>query len=541
MLRDKLKAQIANACGVDINEVQLEHPNLESFGDYSTNIAIKKKLDPKSIADRIPGASVAGPGFINIRLTNDELIDELGLVLGAKGQGLSGRKILVEYAHPNTHKEMHIGHMRTLITGEAIARLLEEAGATVFRANYQGDIGPHVAKSIWGTLEILKERNKTLDDCESMTLSEKAHLLGEGYICGNREYESNKDKIDALNELLYHNDVQFAAIYQQTRRWSLDYYDIFYIRFGTRFDKLFFESEMAVPGKAIVEQHLGEIFEKSDGAYIFDGEKYGLHKRVFVTSAGNPTYEGKELANAIAERQAFEFDKKVHVVANEQDGYFQVVFKAIELIDSWFVGRQHHVSMGMVNLVGKKISSRTGEIITVDDLLDEVKELIKPLMKEADDKVLEAVTIGAVKYSVLKTHPSANAVFDIKQSVALQGNSGPYLQYTFARTQSVLAKSRKSNDKLQMKFKIQNLNVNSEETAILRWVYRFPEVVEEAAGRYSPNLLCNFLFELAQRYNTFYNMHPILGNEFRLTLTKLVGEVLKKGLNLLGISAPEKM
>ena len=318
-MRDKLKKQIADAAGVDIAEVQLEHPNLETFGDYSTNIAIKKKLDPVAIASKIPGASVAGPGFINIRLTNEELISEMELVLSAKCQGLRGKKLMVEYAHPNTHKEMHIGHMRTLITGEAVARLLEEAGATVFRANYQGDIGPHVAKSIWGTLELLKEKNKTLDDCESMSLAEKAHLLGDGYIRGNRDYEANKVTIDAVNESLYHHKPEYEATYLKTRQWSLDYYDTLYARYDTKFDQFFFESQMAKPGKKIVEGNIGKVFEKSDGALIFDGEKYGLHKRVFVTAAGNPTYEGKELALSIAERQAFEFDKKIHVVGNEQD------------------------------------------------------------------------------------------------------------------------------------------------------------------------------------------------------------------------------
>ncbi len=556
-IQDKLKKTIAEAAGVDVDQIKLEHPEIEEHGDYSTNIALVLK-GGKQLAEKIAQSisqdtliaktEVAGPGFINIWLQKDFFVDQIDRVLNdghnyGKTLAVNHKRVMVEYAHPNTHKEMHIGHMRTLITGEAVVRLLEFVGHTVFRANYQGDIGPHVAKSIWGTTKILVERDMTWNQAEDLDLKAKAHLLGEGYVRGNKDYEENKTEIDELNKQLYAQDSLVKEIYERTRRWSLDYYDTFYTRFGTKFDRLFLESEMAVRGKKLVEDHVGTVFTKSQGAIVYEGDKNGFHTRVFVTSDGNPTYEGKELANAMTEREAFEFDQKIHVVANEQMGYFQVVFKALESIDPWYIGKQTHLSMGMVNLIGRKISSRTGEIVTVDDLLDTVKEELKPLMKEGGGEALEQVTIGAVKYSVLKNHPTVNTAFDINQSINLHGNSGPYIQYTHARIMSVVKNA--SATKLDSDYRM-----NNEEERVVKMLYKFGEVVEESASRLAPNLLCNYLYELAQRFNAFYNAHTILGSEgqsdtgtknFRINLAMATGIILKNGLNLLGIEAPERM
>lgn len=553
----RLKEAVARAAGVEVEIVKLEHPEVEEHGDYSTNIALvlkggrqlaEKIVQSITQTDLIAKLEVAGPGFINIWLQKSFFINEIDKVLTqaqdyGKELAIDSRRVMVEYAHPNTHKEMHIGHMRTLITGEAVARILEYVGLEVFRANYQGDIGPHVAKSIWGTTKILVEREMTWDQAEDLDLKAKAHLLGEGYVRGSRDYEENKFEIDALNKQLYAQDPLVKEVYERTRRWSLEYYDTFYSRFGTKFDRLFLESEMADKGKKLVEQYVGKVFTKSQGAIVSEGEKNGLHTRVFVTSDGNPTYEGKELANAMTEREAFEFDQKIHVVANEQNGYFQVVFKALEDIDPWYIGKQFHLSMGMVNLVGRKISSRTGEIVTVDDLLDTVKDELRPLMKNGGEEALEKVTIGAVKYSVLKNHPTVNTAFDINQSINLHGNSGPYLQYTHARIMSVIKTVPVT--KLDTDYRM-----NIEEERVVKMLYKFGEVVDESASRLAPNLLCNYLYELAQRFNAFYNAHSILGSReqsdtgtknFRINLAMATGQILKNGLGLLGIEAPERM
>ena len=572
-------------------DINLDHPSLEEHGDYASSVALKigKQLNqkPLEIASKLvdqlsktqdaPWEKIeaADPGFINFHLKLEDLKNEIEKVSKEKEdygavRTLQDKKIMVEYAHPNTHKEMHIGHMRTLITGEALARIFSFCGATVFRANYQGDIGPHVAKAIFGTQKILGEQKMSLDQADKLSLKEKAHLLGEGYIRGNQEYESSKEKIDDINSQLYKKSAEVWKFYETTRKWSLDYYDMFYIRFGTKFDRLYFESEVADPGKKLVLKNVGRVFEKSDGAIIFDGEKFSLHKRVFVTSDGNPTYEGKEMALGLLEYLDFPFDQCVHVVASEQAGYFQVVIKALEQLDQKFAGRQYHLSMGMVQLVGKKISSRTGVLITVDGLLDDVKQLLRPKLHSQNlttkelDHILEVATIGAVKYSVLKTGPLLNAVFDLEKSVSLDGDSGPYLQYTYARAKSVLRKSESLSshsgehalgeatpESLENKPRDAELGQHDklygEELSLLRYLYRFPEVVEAAARTYSPNLVCTYSFELAKRFNNFYNNTPILKADtaesvgFRVSLTQAVSIVLKNGLNLLGIEALEVM
>jgi arginyl-tRNA synthetase len=550
---------------VEIDEaiLQFEHPELSELGDYSTNVALVlkggKPLAQKiaefiSTDDYIAKIEVAGTGFINIWLRSSYFVNELNRVITqgqnyGKSLAFSNQRLLIEFAHPNTHKEMHIGHMRTLVTGEAISRIFECVGAQVFRANYQGDVGPHVAKAIWGVRWILADRGMTWDGVEQMDLVSKARLLGEGYVKGNQVYEEKKTEIDLINNELYSLSPNVMGDYERTRRWSLEYYDMFYTRFGTKFDKLFFESEVAKLGKELVEKNVGGVFERSEQAIIFPGEKFGLHNRVFVTSQGNPTYEGKEIGLGYVQREAFEFDRNIHVVANEQAGYFKVVIKALELIDPWFEGREEHLSMGMVNLVGRKISSRTGDVITVDGLLDEVKDNVRPLIhlegKRAPEveEIAEKATLAAVKYSILKNHPSVNTAFDIKQSVSLDGNSGPYIQYTHARIRSVLSKAHFDGLEAEVTDYVQN----DTENYILRYIYRYPEVVEEAARRLSPNLLCTFLYNLAQRFNAFYNKCSILSAEkpeivkFRLALTAAVGQVIKNGLFLLGIEAPDAM
>jgi arginyl-tRNA synthetase len=579
-MHDQIKKIVKEAVenlGEDINVV-IERPSDARHGDYTSNVALvlAKKLakNPRELAESlterikqsakdlgIEEITVAGAGFINFHMSTDYLFGELHKILEnddfVPTDRLKDKKFMVEYAHPNTHKEMHIGHMRTLITGEAIARLLAANGATVFRANYQGDIGPHVAKAIWGIEQLMKERRLSLAELSDWLNGDKAHFLGEGYARGSTEYEANKDAIDAINTELYAHVVNGGPVkesrtwdmYIVTRQWSLDYYQEFYERFYTKFDRLFFESAMVASGKKIVEDAIGSVFTKENGAIIFPGEKYGLHTRVFITQAGNPTYEGKEMGNGFAEQEAFPFDMKVHVVASEQAGYFQVVFKALELIaPDKFKGKQHHVSMGMVTLTDRKMSSRTGDVLTVDWLLDQVKEKVNELFSgdRVDEGIkaliAEEVTIAAVKHSVLRVGTTQNVAFSIDKSVTVEGDSGPYLQYTYVRTQSVLEKA----DSDGVEKSLENVKLEAEELSLLRRLAMFDEVIERAALLYNPSIVTSYLFDLAQDFNLFYQKVPILkaegsSRDFRLALTDAVGRRMRQGLDLLGIKAPEKM
>ena len=571
MVQNQIVNIISKVAGIQSDKIQLEKPEMSEHGDFSSNLALSgyKNSDCDTAIEYakylcgilskdvvlqkyVSKVEVAGPGFINFWLSPEYLLENLNHILEQKQdygkvESRKGKKIMVEFAHPNTHKELHIGHMRTLILGEAIARVVGACGAQVFRANYQGDVGPHVAKAIWGTRKILKEKDMTWDEAEKLSLKEKAHLLGEGYVRGVTDYEDDslKPQIDELNTKIYQKDESVWHDYERTRRWSLEYYDTFYSRFLTHFDKLYFESEVGEPGKKIVLDNVGSVFEESEGAVIFDGEKYGLHKRVFVTKEGNPTYEAKDMALAPMQYSDFPFDLNIHVVANEQKGYFQVIIKALELLDPKFEGREFHLPMGMVQLVGKKMSSRTGEIVTVDDLLEEIKTHVKKLVEknikgEEAEEISEIVTIGAVKYWMLKTNPEMDILFDLEKSVALDGNSGPYLQYTHARCKSVLRKAEPVTRNLQLI----NAEMNNDEINLLRSFAQFHGVISGVCKMYSINLLCNYLYDIAQKYNAFYNSNKIIGSDaqnLRVALTSATAQVLENGLEVLGIKAPEKM
>jgi arginyl-tRNA synthetase len=251
-----------------------------------------------------------------------------------------------------------------------------------------------------------------------------------------------------------------------------------------------------------------------------------------VSSEGNPTYEAKDMALQVRKMHDWPADLLVITTASEQNGYFEVVFAALEKLDPKFSGRLKHIGFGMINLTSGKMSSRTGNIVSAIDLVDQVVAAVSE--KSAD--TAEAVGVGAIKYAFLKKAATQDMEFDLQSSISIEGNSGPYLQYTYARAQSVLKKA--ANEPIADS---SEAKMNSEELRLVRWMYRYPEVVSEAASKYAPNLLTNFLYELAQRYNTFYNKHQIVGSELRIKLTQTVGEILEAGLTLLGITALERM
>ncbi len=534
-------------------DIQVEVPENSRFGDYSTNIAMvlgkKEGKNPNQIAKEIVSkllsnqatkslcekVEAAGSGFINFWLKKEVLLESLSVAEFEKP--FKGQKLMVEFAHPNTHKPFHIGHLRNITTGECLVRLLESQGAGVIRVNYQGDIGLHIAKAIWGI-------NK-LGFSDPKDIKKRAEFLGKAYVSGSSVYEDDskvKAEINRLNKALYEGkDQKLNDIYHLTRRWSLDYFDFIYRRVYSHFDRFYFESEVAEEGKKIALKALKKgILQKSKGAIIYPGKKKGLHDRVFVTGKGVPTYEAKDLGLAKLQFKEFNPDKILHIVGPEQVEYFQVLFSALGEIFPKTKGREIHIPYGFVRLKEGKMSSRAGNVILGEWLIDEVKERI---IKEynSGDEIAEKVAIGAIKYSFLKTSLRQEISFDIKESVSLEGNSGPYLQYTVARANSVLAKIR---NKLKIKnFKFQ---INSEELAILRSLIKFQEAVIASATSYSPNLLCNYLYDLASKFNTFYNKHRILGTTrevelFRVLLTKATGQVLKTGLSLLGIQTPERM
>lgn len=551
----------------DIPEIKIEHPEEKTHGDYSTNIAMQISKDiktkPIEIAKLLNSKlkvkkpkffekiEVAKPGFINFFLSEQYLNEQIVKILKDKdsyGSSNIGKNktVIVEYAHPNTHKLFHIGHLRNITSGEAIVRMLEVIGFKVVRANYQGDVGLHIAKCLWA-MEKIKDLDSRIKELK--TISEKVDFLGQCYVAGNKAYEEGKEakgSILKINKQIYDKDPKIKELWQKTRKWSLDYFENIYKRIYTHFDRYYFEEEVAQPGKEIVLQALEKgIFKKSKGAIIFPGSKYGLHDRVFITSEGNPTYEAKDMELGRLQFKEYNPDLIIHNVGPEQKEYFQVIFKALAQLFPYSEGKEHHLISGWVALKEGKMSSRKGVVISGDWLLDEVKNRIKKNFTEISDELAEIIAVGAVKYSFLKVNPSTDVLFDIDESISLEGNSGPYLQYAYVRAYNILKKSEIKNQKLKsfngLKLK------EKKEITLLKLLSQFPEIIEQAATSYRPNLICNFLFELAQHFNTFYESLPVLKTrdeelkKERLVLVASFCQVLKNGLNFLGIKTLEKM
>ena len=547
----------------------VEHPDELARGDYATNVALvlakvvnqEPLVLAKKIADQLKASplefskarpwldrvEVVPPGFINFFLTRDFFTGELKQVLeqgdkyGRVKKIGAGEKVMVEYTDPNPFKEFHIGHLMSNAVGESVSRLIESQGAEVKRACYQGDVGMHVAKAVWGLIN--KKENP--------------------YAVGSQAYETDeraKREINDLNKKIYErSDETVNKIYDAGRQASLDAFEIIYKRLGTKFDYYFFESESGPVGQKLVEEHLDarlpkgsqastvSVFEKSDGAVVFKGEKYSadLHTRVFLNSEGLPTYEAKELGLAKLKYEKYPYDQSVVITGNEVVGYFAVLMKALKLISPDLAKKTKHISHGMLRLPSGKMSSRTGDVVTAETLLGEVREKIKQKMVERAlppaemETVAEGVTIAAVKYSILKQSPGRDIIFDVAKSLSLEGDSGPYLQYAYVRALAVLEKARAENIS-------PNLDHSIEISELEKLLVRFPEIVTRATVLYAPNLLITYLTELASAFNSYYATQKIVDaldhhSPYRLALTATFTQIMKSGLTLLAIPVLEKM
>lgn len=535
----------------------LDRPTHAQYGDFSSSIALKLvkalKKPPLQIAQEIvkniktdkviEKVEVVKPGFINFWLSNEVLINILRRYTDSTFDFPtfyygSQKKIIVEYAHPNTHKLFHIGHLRNISIGESVVRLLESTGNKVIRANYQGDVGLHIAKCLYQARK-QKETIKTLK-----TLQDKIEFLGKTYSEGQKAYEEDplaKEEIHKINKMIYERNPEILDLWKDTVSWSLQYFEEIYKRVDTHFDRCYFESEVTDDGLKISKEQLTKgILEKSEGAVVFNGKKYGIDTRVFINSLGLPTYEGKELGLAKREFSDFgEVDKCIHCVTPEQSSFFSVTFKVEELIDEKrYKGKQYHLAYNWVKLKDGKMSSRTGNVIQGMWLIDEAKKKLKEKFS-LNDQTAETLAIASVKYSFLKVSPQMEIYFDFDESISLEGNSAPYINYTYVRTQGILGKTKIPDI-------LPNILLNEDESFLLRKIAVFPLFVWESAKKLAPHIIAGYLYDLAQQYNNFYQKNPVLKAEkeklaLRIYLTQSVGNILKKGLFLLGIKTVEKM
>ncbi len=567
---DKIKKDIISILekvGVT-GEIELTSPPKREMGDLAFGcfalakvegnnpVEIAKELKAKS--EKLTGGLIEkveafGP-YVNFFLNSNELAKQvLENVTKEYGKNEMGKdeKVMVEFAHPNTHKAFHIGHLRNIITGESVVRILENAGYEVIRANYQGDVGMHIAKCLYG-FQISDLGFQNLLKLSDKSLEERIKMIGEVYAKGSKAFEESeevKEIVRDLNTDIYEQNENIKEIYQLTRGWSLEYFDSIYKRVGSHFGRLYFESEVFARGIEIVKEFVGKgVFKESEGAIIFPGSEYGLHDRVFITGKGYPTYEAKDLGLAELQFKEKNPDKIIHVVGKEQTDYFRVVFKALEFTLPESKGKEEHLNYGWVDLKHGKMSSRTGNVVLGEWLLDEVEKKVASIMgaREIEEKqeVVEKVGMAATKYAFLKTGVKNDIKFDLDESVRLDGDSGPYLLYIVARIKSILKKA--NSGKLTAKSDY-NIEISESEKQVILKLSNFPEVTKLAAQEYDPSKIAKYLFELAQSFNTFYANCSVLDAEsenikiFRIKLIEKVEIVMAEGLKLLGIEAVEKM
>ncbi|MDA8611499.1 arginine--tRNA ligase, partial [Candidatus Pacebacteria bacterium] len=460
--------------GLGLEEVPfvVEHPSDFSNGDYSTNVAMlaakSQGKNPKEVAEQISKAlgsvslddidkvEVAGPGFINIYLSKKFFETAVREVINqGSNYGLNERlekqKTIIEFTDPNPFKKFHIGHMMSNSIGEALCRISEWNGADVKRMVYQGDIGLHIAKAVWGMVQ-----NRAAFPHDEDSNDVKVRFLSNAYAFGAKEYESDeraKKEIIVTNKMLFEkSNHELNIYYEKGRKWSLEEFEKIYKRLGTKFDFQILESEMAELAKSTVMDGLEKnIFEESDGAIVYKGEKVGLHTRVFINSNGLPVYEAKELALASAKEKLYPYEKSIIVTGNEIAEYFKVVMAAMKETFPEKQAKTTHLPHGMLRLPSGKMSSRTGSVIAAEDLIDDVRDRVIEKMSNSEKSqefsneekknIAEDVAVAAIKYSILKQAPGRDIIFDIDKSLSFEGDSGPYLQYTAIRSKSILEKA----------------------------------------------------------------------------------------------------
>ncbi|MBI3384761.1 arginine--tRNA ligase [Candidatus Gottesmanbacteria bacterium] len=613
MALHKAVTKLWSESGLKIEDIHLEHPVDEAHGDYATNIALSiknqvlsiKKENTRKIAEKIvkelrvilacpesdsgvPASwrvprmtkrivskiEIAGPGFINFWLSNNFLLAKLSHIdeqknnFGSSDWGV-GKKWLVEHTSPNPNKALHLGHLRNNVTGMAIANTWEFVGLKTVRDCIDNNRGIAIAKLMWGYLKFAKKDDKQITDINywydhqtEWQSSQDRKLrpdkfIDELYTLAADDFENKKETEDAVRKLVLdweNKEPKNWELWKKVLAYSYQGQELTLKRLGNKWDKVWHEHEHYQMGKDMVDKglKLGIFKITSEGTILTDLEKYQIPNTVVIKSDGTALYITQDLALTKLKRDTFHPDKLHWVIGPEQSLALKQMFAVCEQLGNGKVEDYVHIAYGYMSIKGKgKMSSRLGNVVYIDDLLDEARARIKDIMENAryakltsgdnKDEVAEQLAVGAVKYSILKVGRMQDIAFDFDESLSFEGNSGPYLQYTFARAKSVLAKSTRIKE-----LKNKGIKVENEEMAILRSLYKFPEVVLSAAQNYAPNLICNYLYDLAQKFNYFYDKLPILkakddSRALRLRMTAAVAQVIKNGLKLLGIETPEKM
>jgi len=575
-LADGLKARGIQADGLDADSLYdaFERPKESSLGDYALPCFRFGKLlqkKPQDVAAEFAEALRADSSgfiakvdvvaaFLNITVVQPAMATlAVPSVLNGEAfkllrQRASHNQIrtMIEFSQPNTHKEFHVGHGRNVCLGDSLVRLFRYCGYPVVAANYPGDEGTHIAKVLWHM------RREKLP----VPATGRSAWLGTVYAAANRKLSEADEatrkvydgEVSGILKAIESKQGEIFELWRESREWSLQGFYEIYDYLDVKFDKYFFESEVSEESQEIVDEYLKKgVFKLDQGAVGIDLQPYKLGFSILRKSDGNTLYATKDLALARRKFQEFNIDRSIYVVANEQNHHFRQVFKTLELMGFEQSKKCFHLSYGMVMLPEGKMSSRDGNSVTFFELIHAVQEGLKEVLKRYEGEWTEdeitatakLLCVGAVRYGMISSDPAKTVIFNLQEWLSFDGNSGPYLMYSYARSRSILRKADEAGLRVAAGF--EKYLVDVEERDVIRFIHDFNAVVESSCENYKPSTLTHFLFEGCQSFNRFYKNASVLKAEdenvkkARVVLVAAFSAVLKQGLELLGIVPPERM
>ena len=517
-------------------------------------------------------------GFLNLTLADKGFVDTLASIdsdesFGFKKATETSPLIMVEYSSPNTNKPLHLGHIRNNLLGYSLSKILEANGNKVIKTNIVNDRGIHICKSM------LAWQKFGAGATPESTSLKGDHLVGDYYVAFDKAYKVEVKQLMEEKSMLEDdakrqaplmleaqemlrkweaNDADVRNLWKTMNGWVYKGFDETYKRLGVSFDKIYYESQTYLVGKEKVAEGLskGIFVQKEDGSVWADLTADGLDQKLLLRADGTSVYMTQDIGTATLRFGDYKIDKMIYVVGNEQDYHFKVLSLLLDKLGFAWGKSLVHFSYGMVELPEGKMKSREGTVVDADDLMDEMlttaSEISKELgkleglsPKEISD-ITTTIGLGALKYFILKVDPRKNMTFNPKESIDFNGNTGSFIQYTFARICSVLRKADEQSIVLDANMS-RNLELSEKETSLVQSLSEYPAVIKQAGDEYSPSLIANYIYELVKQYNQFYHDCQIIKEEdfalrnFRLILSRNVAKVVKSGMGLLGISVPEKM
>ncbi|MGA1773013.1 MAG: arginine--tRNA ligase [Flavobacteriaceae bacterium] len=521
-------------------------------------------------SDEVEGYSVV-KGFLNLSLSNTYLVNLFAAICTEKNFGnleTTAKTYMVEYSSPNTNKPLHLGHIRNNVLGYAVANILEAAGNKVIKTQIINDRGIHICKSMVAWLKYGE------GETPQSTGLKGDHLVGKFYVIFDKVYKEQQEELKSeglsddmaakqapifieAQEMLRKweaQDPETIALWNRMNQWVYSGFNETYTNLGVHFDKLYYESDTYLLGRDIIEEGLLKkvFYKKPDNSVWADLTDAGLDEKLVLRSDQTAVYMTQDLGTAVQRVVDFpEIDGMVYTVGNEQDYHFKVLFILLQRLGYPWASNLHHLSYGMVDLPSGKMKSREGTVVDADDLMVEMAETARTIASELGkldgfsdqekQQLFHQIGLGALKYFILKVDPKKRILFDPEASVDFQGNTGPFIQYTYARIRSI---ARKVN---QETITASPVNIEEKERALILSLVQYPDTIRQAAEMLSPALIANYLYELVKQFNSMYQQLPILGatdeevKSFRVALTLKVGEVIRHASNLLGIEVPERM